>query len=48
MPKVTYNTVSAQCTRHLGLSTDEFVNLVRNHKIMEFLKNKFPNNDPFN
>lgn len=35
-------TVSAQCTRSLHISTDEFVQLINSEKISDFLKNKFP------
>jgi hypothetical protein len=39
---VRYNTVSAQCTRALGLNTSEFCRLVANHQIFQVLKSKFP------
>ncbi len=39
---VRYNTVSAQCTRTLGLTTDDFVNKVRTKTIVAFLENKYP------
>jgi hypothetical protein len=39
---VTYQTVSAQCTRSLGISTDEFVKLVESNEIKSFLKKKYP------
>ena len=35
------NTVSAQCTRALGLSTDQFVNYVKSKEIINILKRKF-------
>jgi len=35
------NTVSAQCTRALGLSTDQFVNHVKSKEIINILKRKF-------
>jgi hypothetical protein len=44
---VTYQTVSAQCTRHLGIPTNVFVDLVKNHKITEFLIKQFPNEQAF-
>lgn len=39
---VTYQTVSAQCTRSLGISTDTFVELVESNEIKSFLKKKYP------
>lgn len=39
---VRYNTVSAQCTRALGLSTAEFAEDVRSGRIVQVLKAKFP------
>jgi len=39
---VRYQTVNAQCTTVLNISTDKFVELVNSGKISEFLKNKFP------
>ena len=39
---VRYNTVSAQCTRSLGLTTDEFVLMAKNKGIIQLLKDKFP------
>jgi len=39
---VRYQTVNAQCTTVLNISTDKFVELVNSGKILEFLKNKFP------
>ena len=39
---VRYNTVRSQCTRGLGLTTDEFVSKVKNGKIVRHLENKFP------
>ncbi len=35
------NTVSAQCTRSLGLSTDQFVDYVKSKEIINILKRKF-------
>ena len=39
---VTYQTVSAQCTKSNGISTDKFVELVESNKIKSFLKERFP------
>ncbi|MFC1526219.1 hypothetical protein ACFL6X_05335 [Candidatus Latescibacterota bacterium] len=39
---VRYNTVSAQCTRALGLTTAEFDRSVRNRQIVQVLKAKYP------
>ena len=39
----TYQTVSAECTRSLGISTDKFVKLVESNEIKSFLKKKYPN-----
>ena len=39
---VRYFTVSAQCTRSLGLTTDEFVLMAKNKSIIQLLKDKFP------
>jgi hypothetical protein len=39
---VRYNTVSAQCTRSLGLTTDEFVLMAKNKSVIQLLKDKFP------
>lgn len=39
---VKYTTVSAQCTRQLGLNTEEFVSYVENGEILSLLKDKFP------
>ena len=39
---VRYNTVSAQCTRMLGLNTAEFVELVKSRRIIRKLISKFP------
>jgi len=39
---VRYNTVSAQCTRVLGLRTEEFVSQVESGKIVALLQKKFP------
>lgn len=40
--KVKYSTVSAQCTRYLGISTYEFADLIKEGKIKSFLKEKLP------
>lgn len=40
--EVEYNTVNAQCTRRLGLKTDEFISHVENGEIIRLLKEKFP------
>jgi len=39
---VRYNTVSAQCTRALGLTTDEFINQVNYKTIVDLIESKFP------
>lgn len=39
---VRYNTVSAQCTRSLNLTTDEFRSLVYSRDIFQLLVKKFP------
>lgn len=39
---VKYNTVSAQCTRQLGISTEQFIEYVRSGEIIRLLKKKFP------
>ncbi len=39
---VRYNTVSAQCTRALDLTTDEFVRQVKSKSIINLLENKYP------
>lgn len=39
---VRYNTVSAQCTRSLGLTTNEFVNQVNSKLIVSLLERKYP------
>jgi hypothetical protein len=36
------NTVSSQCTRALGLATDEFIRQVNSKSIVELLERKFP------
>lgn len=41
---VRYNTVSAQCTRQLGISTNEFNELVKNGNILRLIKQKYPDN----
>lgn len=38
---VRYNTVSAQCTRALGLTTDEFVNQVKSKTIVDLIEKKY-------
>lgn len=40
--KVNYNTVSAQCTRGLEISTQEFIEHVRSGQIIQIMKNKYP------
>ena len=40
--EVNYNTVSAQCTRVLGLSTQEFIGHVESSRISQIIKNKYP------
>jgi hypothetical protein len=39
---VRYNTVSSQCTRALGLSTDEFVSRVKSGRIIDLLESRYP------
>ena len=39
---VRYNTVSSQCTRALGLTTDEFINLVKSKTIVDLIEKKYP------
>ena len=39
---VRYNTVSAQCTKALGLTTDEFINQVNSKAIVDLLESKYP------
>jgi len=39
---VRYNTVSAQCTRTLGLTTDEFISQVNSKVIVHLLERKYP------
>ena len=39
---VRYNTVSSQCTRSLGLTTDEFITKVNTKEIINHLENKYP------
>ncbi len=38
---VRYNTVSSQCTRGLNLSTEEFINKVKDKSIIDLLKAKY-------
>jgi hypothetical protein len=40
---VRYNTVSAQCTRALGLTTDEFVTKVQSRTIVDLIEGKYSN-----
>ena len=40
--EVNYNTVSAQCTKALGLSTQEFIEHVESSRISQIMKNKYP------
>lgn len=39
---VRYNTVSSQCTRALGLTTDEFISQVNSKTIVDLLERKYP------
>ena len=39
---VRYNTVSAQCTRTLELTTDEFIQQVKSKSIVDLLERKYP------
>ena len=39
---VRYNTVGSQCTRALGLTTDEFVEKVTSKQILDHLENRYP------
>ena len=39
---VRYNTVSSQCTRGIGLTTDEFIDRVNSKELIEFLKKRYP------
>jgi hypothetical protein len=39
---VRYNTVSSQCTRSLGLTTDEFISQVNSKAIVDLLERKYP------
>jgi type III secretory pathway component EscV len=39
---VRYNTVSSQCTRTLGLTTDEFIGQVNSKAIINLLERKYP------
>jgi predicted type IV restriction endonuclease len=39
---VTYQTVNAQCTRTLKISTEKFAELIKNNRIKTFLKERFP------
>jgi hypothetical protein len=38
---VRYNTVSAQCTRALGLTTDEFINQVKSKTVVDLIEKKY-------
>jgi hypothetical protein len=41
--KVNYGTVSAQCTRSIGLkNTSEFKDLFEKNKLKDYLKERFP------
>jgi len=40
---VKYNTVSAECTRSLGISTGKFLQYVSNGQIIDILKRRYPN-----
>lgn len=39
---VRYNTVSSQCTRGIGLNTEEFIDKVDSKAIVEWLETKYP------
>ena len=39
---VTYQTVNSQCTRTLKLNTQEFIEHVRSGRIIQIMKNKYP------
>ncbi|MCJ7730009.1 MAG: hypothetical protein MUO27_09065 [Sedimentisphaerales bacterium] len=39
---VANSTVSAECTRSLNISTEEFIELVKSNRIKSFLKDRFP------
>ena len=39
---VNYSTVSAQCTRVLGIKLDDFLRQVQNGQIIQFIKRKYP------
>lgn len=39
---VRYNTVSAQCTRTIGLTTEQFIEQVNSRTIADFLATKYP------
>jgi hypothetical protein len=39
---VRYNTVSSQCTRGLGLTTDDFIKRVESKTIVDLIEYKFP------
>ena len=39
---VRYNTVSSQCTRGLGLNTDEFISMVKSKAIVDLIETKYP------
>ena len=39
---VRYSTVSAQCTNHLGISTNDFIEFVGSGQILRLIKDKFP------
>ncbi len=39
---VRYNTVSSQCTRALGLTTEEFINRVQSKTIVNLIESKYP------
>ena len=46
--EVTYGTVSARCTRDLGLfSVPEFIEQVRSGRIIQIMKNKYPDKREF-
>ena len=44
---VAYQTVNDRCARGLGISTEEFVDLIESNEIKSFLKEKFPDKAQF-
>jgi hypothetical protein len=39
---VRYNTVSSQCTRALGLTTEDFIERVKSKTIVDLIEYKYP------